>query len=302
MAPFVQAELRPIEELTLIPGVRVDYFAPVKQWSADPRLVARYQIDEDWVAKGGIGLVHQAPQPDETDKTFGNPDLGLEHAIHYAVGAEWRPRKYLFFDATLYYKDMGSLVSRTAQLTLRDGMPVPQVYDNNGVGRAYGLELYIKHDIAYNLSGWLTYTLSRSERKDSGATDYRLFDFDQTHIFNLIISYRFQENWMLGIRLRIISGNPTTPPVGSVFMSDFDRYAQIPGLVNSARLPLYHTLDIRCEKRWIYDTWTFYAYLHLVNAYNHQNVESMVYNFDFSQSKPQSGLPIFPILGLRAEL
>ena len=39
-----------------------------------------------------------------------------------------------------------------------------------------------KVKIAHNFFGWISYTLSRSERKDASATDYRLFDGDQTHI------------------------------------------------------------------------------------------------------------------------
>src|SRR5262249_7520360 len=161
------------------------------------RLVVRWELDPEWTAKAGVGLFHQAPQPDETDKAFGNPNLGLQQAVHYSAGAEWRPLKYLSFDATLFYKDLSHLVSRTEATTTREGVVVSQVYDNNGVGRVYGLELYIRHEFAHNFRGWLTYTLSRSERKDSGSTDYRLFQFDQTHIFNVIASYAFPENWEL---------------------------------------------------------------------------------------------------------
>jgi TonB family protein len=302
LGPFVEAELRPLEHLSLFPALRADYFFPVAKWTFDPRIVGRFDFSAEWTAKAGIGLVHQAPQPDETDKAFGNPDLGPEKAVHYSAGVEWHPLPYLSVDATLYYKDLQDLVSRSNAVIMRDGMMVPQIYDNNGVGRSYGLELYVKHSFANHLWGWLTYTLSRSERKDSGATDYRLFSFDQTHIFNLILTYYFPENWNAGIRWRVVSGNPYTPVTGGVFLSDFDRYAPIPGAVNSGRLPLFNQLDIRVEKQWIWDKWTLSAYFQLINAYNRQNAESFVYNYNYTQSKPQSGLPIFPVLGLKGEL
>lgn len=303
-APFAEAEVKPIPHLTLVPGLRFAYADPPNQHHAafDPRLVARYELSAEWVVKGGVGLFHQIPQPDETDPIFGNPDLGPEHAVHYSVGAEWRPLGYLSLDGTLFYKALGDLVSPTSAVVTRDGKQVPEVYDNNGVGRVYGFELYVKHELSSHLRGWLSYTLSRSERKDSGATSYRLFQYDQTHIFALILSYQFPENWELGLRMRVVSGNPVTPVIGGVLNSDLDMYSRIPGAVYSARLPAFQQLDLRLDKTWVWDVWTLSAYFSLVNAYNHGNVESLVYNYDFSKSKGQTGFPIYPILGIRAAL
>jgi TonB family protein len=301
-APFVDAQIKPIEHLTVVPSLRLDYFHPVNKVSLDPRLVVRYELSGEWLAKAGVGLYHQAPQPDETDKSFGNPDLGLIRAIHYAAGAEFRPTKYLSFDGTLFYKDLSNIVSRSDATTMRDGMIVPVVYDNSGSGRVFGFELYVRHELTNNLQGQLSYTLSRSERKDAAAADYRIFQFDQTHILNMIVTYFFPENWSAGIRLRIISGNPSTPFVGGVFLSDFDRYSPIPAPVYSSRLPLFHQLDIRIDKSWIYDAWRLSAYFSLYNAYNHGSVEGIVYNYNYTEQKTQTGIPILPIIGLKAEL
>lgn len=305
LAPYLEGELKVTDELLLVPGLRVDYFqygeAPKREVSFDPRIVGRYTIDEQWIAKAGVGLVHQEPQPDETSADFGNPDLGLERAIQLSAGAEYRPLPFVSFDATLFYKAMDRLVSRSSAVVVRDGMTVPEVYNNDGTGRVYGMELYVRHEFNNNLRGWLTYTLSRAERTDSGESA-RLFDFDQTHILAIVASYRFPENWELGIRWRVVSGNPNTPVVGGVFDSDTDEYRQVPGAVNSGRLPLFHQLDLRVDKTWIWDTWRLSAYFSLINSYNRPNVEGFTYNFDFSESRPQEGLPVLPILGLKAEL
>ena len=42
-------------------------------------------------------------------------------------------------------------------------------------------------------------------------------------------------------------------------------------------------------------------YLDIQNVYNRSNPENRDYNFNFRQSKPQQGLPILPILGIRAD-
>lgn len=300
-APYLEAIIQVTEALSFSPGLRLDWYSQVEELGFDPRIVARYRVNEEWTAKAGVGLVHQEPTPDETADNFGNPDLGLETAIQYSLGAEWKPLAYLGVDLTFFYKDMMDLVSRTGQFVERNGVQEPLIYDNNGTGRVYGLELYAKHDLANNLTGWLTYTLSRAERTDSGVSGSRLFDYDQTHILTLVASYRFPENWELGIRWRIISGNPTTPIVGSVFVSDNDQYEPVRGTVNSSRLPLFNQLDIRLDKRWIFDAWILSAYLSLTNAYNNPAVDAFQYNYDYSESQPQEGLPIYPILGIRGE-
>lgn len=296
---YLEAEIGFVPRLLVVPGIRLDYFESVNSFGVDPRVVARYSINEQWLIKGGVGMVHQAPQPAETSEDFGNPDLGLTRVVQSSVGVEYSPLKYLSFDATVFYNHLFDQVSRSNRINA-DGQP--EVFDNGGVGRVYGLELFISHKFNNNFSGWLSYTLSRAERRDSGVDDFRLFSFDQTHILNLVASYTFPQNWEVGVRWRLVSGNPTTPVIGSTFLSDLDRYAQLNGPVNSARLPMFHQLDLRIEKTWIFDWWKISAYLSILNTYNRTNTENINYNFDFSESAPVSGLPILPILGLRGEL
>ena len=73
------------------------------------------------------------------------------------------------------------------------------------------------------------------------------------------------------------------------------------GETNSVRLPLFHELDIRVDKRWQFRDWRLSGYLDVRNAYNHAAVEGINYNFDFTQQAYQTGLPILPSLGVRAE-
>jgi hypothetical protein len=67
-------------------------------------------------------------------------------------------------------------------------------------------------------------------------------------------------------------------------------------------LPLFHQLDLRVDKRWIYQRWILGVYLDVQNLYNRPNTEDFDYNFNFRKSSPQQGLPILPILGIRGEL
>lgn len=301
-APYVEADWRPIEALSLRPGLRLDYFDFVDALSVDPRFVARYAINKQWTSKAGVGVTHQVPLPYETDEVFGNPDLGLERAVQYSAGVEWQPVEHINIDTTLFFKDMQNLVSSTDRTVVREGRRVPLVFDNNGSGRVFGLEIFAQHAFSNNLRGWLSYTLSRAERTDSGSTRGRLFDFDQTHIFAMVASYLFPENWELGLRWRIVSGNLTTPVRNGVYFSDDDVYRRTLGPVNSERLPLFHQLDIRLDKKWVFDRWQLAAYLSLVNTYNRGNPEAYAYDPQYLEREAITGLPLFPILGIRGEL
>jgi hypothetical protein len=59
---------------------------------------------------------------------------------------------------------------------------------------------------------------------------------------------------------------------------------------------------LRVDKTWQFQSWNLTAYLDLQNAYNHRNSEGVSYNYNYSQSRPQTGLPILPIIGVRGEL
>jgi TonB family protein len=302
-AVYLEGEVKPVPKLLVLPGLRFDYLALSKDSVFQPRITSRWSVTDKVTLKGGIGLFAQDPTPDEVDPSFGNPALKSEKALHYSAGIEFKPRPYVTLDATGFYKDIYNLVSRTDRtVTDANGQPHALLYDNGGKGRAIGLELVARHDFTNNFSGWLAYTLSRATRQDSGTTTWRLFDYDQTHILTVLGSYQLPRNWQIGGRFRLVSGNPITPVTGAVYSASNDRYYPTYGNVNTARLPLFHQLDVRVDKRWIYQTWILNVYLDVQNVYNRPNTEDFDYNFNFRQSNPQQGLPILPILGIRGEL
>ncbi|MCA9564619.1 MAG: TonB-dependent receptor, partial [Myxococcales bacterium] len=231
----------------------------------------------------------------------GNPDLRLEEAVHYVVGAEWDLTEYLNLDLQLFYKDLNDVVTRSDDTVDRNGSTVPEVYNNDGEGRAYGAEILFRHQLANNFFGWVSYTLSRSERIDEEGGDYRPFSYDQTHILSLIASYELPANWTVGARFRYVTGNPRTPILGSTYDADNDVYVRIPGATESARNAPFHQLDIRVDKRFVFDRWLMEIYLDIQNVYNRMNPEGIDYNFDFSESVTLTGLPIIPSLGIRGE-
>lgn len=298
---FVEATIEALEGLWLTPGLRADVQPWTESLTGDLRLSARYQPVDALALKAGWGTFHQGPQVAEALEGLGNPDLDPESAVHYTSGVEWRPWETGLLDITGFYKDLDDLVVPTADTVVREGQVQPLYYDNSGRGRAYGVELQLRQQLSHGFSGWLSYTLSRSERWDAQGERWRLFDKDQTHVLVAVASYKLPWNVDLGLRWRLTSGNPETPVEGSLYDADLDKWKPLYGPINSQRLEAFHQLDLRLDKLWVFDTWRLNTYLDLQNAYNRANPEGYSWNHDYSQRAVISGLPLIPSLGLRGE-
>ena len=114
-------------------------------------------------------------------------------------------------------------------------------------------------------------------------------------------SYRLGRGWEFGARFRVISGPLATPCLGGIYSSAAGSYACISGGAFSERLPTFHQLDLRVDKRWEFQTWKLSTYLDVINVYNRGNVEALDYNYNFTQRIYQTGLPFLPSLGIRGE-
>lgn len=289
------AQLGKIVRLVL--GLRLDYYSEITAFSVDPRLTTIFEVRDDMRVKLGAGLYSQAPEFQESDATIGNPDLVPIKSVHLGAGWEYDAFPGARFGVEGFYKYLWD------RPVVTPGGVAP-FFVSDGVGRIYGAEVSttIRPATGRHYFGYLSYTLSRSERKDGPMEPWRLFDFDQTHILTAAFVYNFPRNWEIGAQFRLVSGNPYTPVVGSIYDAISDVYIPIDGRVNSLRNPLFNMLDLRVQKKWIFQGWKLAIFLDIRNVYNRQNQEGLIYNYDFSQSTPLLGLPIIPALGIRGEL
>jgi TonB family protein len=296
-AAFVEAELVPNERVRLVPGIRADYSKDIESWSVSPRVNGRYVVNNEFpktTLKGGVGVFHQPPQPQETSRIFGSPGLTSNRAIHYAFGAEQQITKQVEISVEGFYKQLDSLVARTQTVAGTQ-------YNNLGTGAVVGSEILLRYKPDARFFGWLAYTLSRSTRKAGPDQPTTRFQYDQTHILTAIGSYRLGRGWEFGARFRIISGSLATPCLGGIQNSSAGSYSCISGEAFSQRLPMFHQLDLRLDKRWQFQDWRMSTYLDLLNVYNHGNVEALDYNYNYTQVIYQTGLPLIPSVGVRGE-
>src|SRR5262249_51957634 len=158
-------------------------------------------------------------------------------------GVDLDPTSSLHIEVEGFYKELWDLV-------VRGEHPDDPKLVNDGIGRVYGGELLIRQSLARNFFGWVSYTLSQSERRDHRDTAWRTFQFDQTHILTIIASYIFRRGYQLGLRFRYVTGNPYTPIVGAYYDGTLDRYAPLWGSVYSGRIDSFNQLDLRLDKAW----------------------------------------------------
>jgi len=303
---WTELRLRPVPSLLVIPGVRMDLTTIRLQQTplltADPRLAMRWMVSPKVTLKAGVGLYHQPPQlaAGEVDPVFGNPDLGSRRALQTSVGVEWNIRPDLLLSVEGFYNRLWAIPISSSALVERNGQLVPQNLVNGGRGRIYGLEVLFRQALTRRLFGWISYTLSRSERLDQTGEPWRLFDYDQTHVLTAILSYKFGAGWELGGRFRYATGNPQTPIVGSIKDDITDTFVPLFGPTNSRRLPNFAQLDVRVDKVWTFNNWSLDLYLDIQNVTNTRSVEGTAYSFNYAQSAYFEGLPIVPILGVKA--
>ncbi len=297
-AVYMEGELT-LGDFVLNPGLRFDayHWFDRNVFGVDPRFNARWTLNETWALKGGVGLFSQAPTEFRLDEEFGNPDLKLERAEHYGLGVEYRISEAVKLDLQGFLALRSDLVQPSAEPA--EGELEPERFNNEGVGRSYGVEVLLKHQPTKRLYGWISYTLSRSEERHADDEDFELFPLDQTHILTMVASYQFGDGWETGLRFRLVSGNPTTPITGSTFNADHGGYAQEFGVQNSERQSLFNQLDLRIEKTWTYTAWRFSAYLDVQNVYNATNPEFTTYDYRFRDSQDIPGIPVLPTIGFR---
>jgi len=299
---YVEGDYR-WQKLRLIPGLRLEEitYAGRMHQSLQPRFTARYDLNSHIALKAATGIYQKYPPLQNIALTIGNPDLGLENAWQTSVGFEWQITQALSLDTTGFYNYLWDQSSPSTATRLIGKTLQPLYFENNQRGRIVGLEVWLRHHPYKNFFGWIAYTLSRSERINPTTPTWFLFSQDQTHILTLIASYIFPYNIQLGARFRVVSGNPTTPIRGAVYDSDTGSYLPLNGAVRSARLPLFHQLDLRIDKFWVFNRWRFSLYLDIQNVYNQKNPEFITQSYDFSQSQYFTGLPILPVIGIGGE-
>ncbi|MEZ4426359.1 MAG: TonB family protein [Nannocystaceae bacterium] len=289
------------QKFTLFPGVRVHgYGIEVNRVAVDPRLRFLWQVADKTQIKGGFGQFTQGPEITQIARIWGNPDLWLERALHTSLGVAQQLPYGMNLEVTGFYKHVWDRITASDTI-LRDPELGARLenWANQGIGHIFGAEILFRKDLTDRLFGWVSYTVSRSVERAKPGDPFLLFGFDQTHILTALAVYKLPRNWQIGARFRLVSGNPYTARTAGVFNGEDGTYLPLDGPIRGERLPAFHQLDLRVDKRWVLRRVMMNLYLDVQNIYNHQNPEAVNYSYDWRDRQYTTGLPIIPSLGFR---
>jgi TonB family protein len=303
------------------PSLRLDhyrYFAgsqTLRETSINPRLSASVKIGDSVTAKAAGGIYSGPPRFSFVEPpivfgpipAFEGPGLnrGLARTVQLSAGVEIDLPADFETTVTGFYNDSFAPIDFSlidVQLE-GDGPGCGEVGESESPldidGRSFGAELLLRRRLGDRVFGWVSYALSRSERevRTPSFSETIPFDFDQTHVFNAVVSWEVGRNWTLGGVLHINSGRPFTPIFAASCGGFFEEHR---GDYNSDRLPAYWRLDLRIQKREVFDTWFFDFYVDFFNAAF--QFETIDFELDgLGQPQPVQ-VPLFvPTIGVRGE-
>jgi hypothetical protein len=255
---YTGVTLHPGDRLVISPGLRYDgYFEQgTEKFAPSPRLLVRLRVGaHDWlkVAAGQFSQMPSLPVGVPGFESFGLATYGLQRSRQASFGVESALEERLGLDVNL---DTSIFYQRLHLTDLKNSLiPDPEASDllEPREGASYGLEVMIRRPMKHKLYGWLAYTLSRSLRVVNGIIVPS--DWDQRHILNLVVGYRWPHNYSTSARFHYNSGRPY--PLYSQRTSEVEDYIH---------LPSFPQLDLRVDKRFVFDNFVMDAYLELVNS------------------------------------
>jgi hypothetical protein len=315
LAPYAELDLALFDaRLHVLPGLRIEpmlvqasrrtppqgdlpSLGTMREDTAvEPRLAARFALTDALGLRAAVGIYHQPPLAEDLSAVFGNPKLGEAKALHYLAGANLKLSSAISFEITGFFSRQSELVTRSPLLSPQ----LAQALVQTGFGRAYGGQILLRHDLTQHLFGWLSYSFVRSQRIDGGVGDYRLFDYDQTHVLTVVASYDIGAGFEIGARFRYATGYPRTPVIDAVYDARSDSYQPVFGAHNSIRIPAFYAFDVRATKRFKFGpTSELELYVDVQNVTDHKNPEEIVYNYNFTRKSYITGLPILPVIGAK---
>jgi uncharacterized membrane protein len=174
--------------------------------------------------------------------------------------------------AEVYYKNMQHTIDfcDNAQLLLNDKLDGQLRF---GKSDAYGIELQLQKKEG-KLTGWISYTYSRSERTIQGINNNQpyLSPYDRPNAVYVVGNYTLNKNISFGANFVYTTGQPVTYPVARMEIGNL--IVPIYSARNAYRMPDYHRLDVSLtwkpaskKKRFWTGEWNFSIY----NVYAHKN-------------------------------
>lgn len=262
-------------------------------FSIEPRFSANYMLDERSSVKVSFNRMVQYLH------LLSNSTAGSPTDVWMPSSNILKPANVDHVSAGFFRNFMGNVIETSVELYYKnikntsdyeDGADI--IFNNHvesqillGKGRSYGIEFFIKKKYG-NFSGWMSYTISRTENKIAGINDFNWYPvkYDKTHDLSAVAILKFGKRLALSGVWTYATGNAVTFPSGKYEVENIP----VPYYTerNGYRMPAYHRLDISLsldgKNRKKYKSgWDFSVF----NLYNRHNA----YLISFRENKNIQG-------------
>lgn len=279
---YIEDDIRLSGRLRMNAGVRLSAFSVKGRVfpAVQPRITASYRLHDTWTLKASYSRMNQFIHL-LTNSTIGLPtDLWVpvtarvppQVSHHFAAGATRRFSASFEVSVEGYYKSMGHVVEYSQASGFSTAYDHWEDQVVIGRGWAFGGEAFAQK-ILGRWTGLLSYSIGRSVRQFPEINGGRPFPYkyDRRHEVKTALVYRPSSSFEMGASWLFFTGNAITLPISSYYDPFTQRYLDVFGDWNNARMPNYHRLDLsfkfsRQKKRHL-RSWMFSFY----NVYNHFN-------------------------------
>ncbi|MBL7813224.1 MAG: TonB-dependent receptor plug domain-containing protein [Bacteroidetes bacterium] len=273
-----------------------------------PRISMRYLLNRDWAIKASYARMQQYIHL-LTNSTVGLPtdlwvpstrDLKPEFSNQVSLGVAKTLLKKYIFTVEGYYKTMQNVLDYKNGATFYNTYETWYKKVEAGLGRSYGLEFFLQRKIG-KLTGWVAYTLSKTDRKFTTINFGERFPFkyDSRHNIAAVMVYDINEKHTLSATWIYATGNAFT--LSSVRFNAMDADGNIAQVEtydkrNQFRGADYHRLDISLIRHYPKKFGELNLVAGLYNAYSRRNPFYYQFGTDNYNNKVLYRTALFPIL------
>lgn len=293
-AGYVQDTYKFSDAINMLLGARLSGQSYSDRPQLAPRAALSYAYSDKLSFKWAYGWYYQ-PDNFQKMKAYDNQYQLYskpEKSIHYVMSAAYTPDTDAGITADIYYKDYPRLNDDYGfDFSNRiEGVGIIDKPYNTTSGYSTGIDLFLKK--RYGSSNLLSvgYSFSVSRIRDHLHRPTAR-DLDRTHSVAINNIYDFGRGLVLSSLFRLHTGDPYTPSrvriLGDSSITD-SRIYYLTDKKNSGRLPLFHSLDLKIEKRWNLNHLYLVTYAGVINAYDHDNVRQRAWKRTVENGKVTS--------------
>ncbi len=307
LAAFASYEFNPVQKLTVTPGIRVDHFTYNQNTNLSPRLSVNYNATATLSFNASAGVFHQFLPLPLLVQNSANKELKDPIAYHYVLGLHKMLSEDTRLTVEVYAKEYDRFPLDPVQpplFVIDQVLQSSMFYNGNPLvdeGKAYtrGIEVMVQKKLAQKLYGLLSASYFRSRYRDYDG-QWRNRAFDNRFTFQVEGGYKPNNKWEFSARWLFAGGRPYTP-FDETASGDAGRGVLDINRINGERLPDYHSLNLRVDRRFHYSGSNLVFYLSVWNAYGRKNLDNYVWNEVSNRKEENTQWGTLPVFGLEYE-